>query len=173
MLSPLPNWSRNALSEAMHGQSLVGIGVLFQQTLFTNGYIKPNRTRLRVLKIRKGSIVAAKHPANLQPGHPLLNRTPTHINDIRIPRTQDSRWSWGARARRWLLSIRRIQSRTTPKRITGECKMACAAVNIGREGILPIREQELEGAVFANRRWRDFEVKNSAEVVRGYERGMG
>lgn len=31
-----------------------------------------------------------------------------------------------------------------------------------------IREQELEGAGFPDRRWRDFEVEDGAEVIRRY-----
>lgn len=71
------------------------------------------------------------------------------------------------------MSIRRLQSRATPKRITRECELAPTSIKIGRESLLVIREQKLEGAGFADRRWRDFEVEDGAKVIRGYNRGLG
>jgi hypothetical protein len=50
--------------------------------------------------------------------------------------------------------------------------VALTSVEIGRS-LLVIREQKLEGAGFADCSWRDFEVKDGAKVIRGYNRDLG
>lgn len=87
----------------------------------------------------------------------------------RLQHTRRRRW---ARASRRLVVVRRLLCRTAADGIASECEVARADVDVRRVCLAECWEEEFQGAVFSHARWRDGQVEDCAEVVRGDERGL-